>query len=49
LSRFAPAEFERTLTALGAALLASRRSAELADPIAEREILAIAKGARRRR
>jgi DNA polymerase III subunit delta len=49
LNRFAPAEFERTLTALGAALLASRRSAELADPIAEREILAIAKGARRRR
>ena len=49
LNRFVPPEFERTLTALGAALLASRRSAELADPIAEREILAIAKGARRRR
>ena len=49
LNRFGPQEFERTLTALGTALLASRRSAELADPIAEREILAIAKGARRRR
>jgi DNA polymerase-3 subunit delta len=49
LNRFGPQEFERTLTALGTALLASRRSADLADPIAEREILAIAKGARRRR
>jgi DNA polymerase-3 subunit delta len=49
LNRFRPQEFERTLTALGTALLASRRSADLADPIAEREILAIAKGARRRR
>ena len=49
LNRFGPQEFDRTLTALGTALLASRRSAELADPIAEREILAIAKGARRRR
>lgn len=49
LTRFGSGELERTLTALGAALLASRRSAELADPIAEREILALAKGARRRR
>jgi len=49
LNCFGPSEFERTLTALGTALLASRRSAELAHPIAEREILAIAKGARRRR
>jgi DNA polymerase-3 subunit delta len=49
LGRFGPPEFERTLMALGTALLASRRSAELADPIAEREILALAKGARRRR
>ena len=49
LNRFSPPEFERTLMALGAALLASRRSAELADPIAEREILALARGARRRR
>lgn len=49
LNRFGPGELERTLAALGAALLASRRSAELADPIAEREILALAKGARRRR
>jgi DNA polymerase-3 subunit delta len=49
LNRFGAPEFERTLTALGTALLASRRSAQLADPIAEREILAIAKGARRRK
>lgn len=49
LSRFGPVELERALTALGASLLASRRSADLADPIAEREILALAKGARRRR
>lgn len=49
LSRFAPPDLQRTLTALGAALLESRRSADLADPIVEREILALAKGARRRR
>jgi DNA polymerase-3 subunit delta len=49
LSRFAPPELERAIAALGASLLASRRAAELADPIAEREILALAKGARRRR
>jgi DNA polymerase-3 subunit delta len=49
LSRFGSGDLERTLAALGAALLASRRSADLADPITEREILALAKGARRRR
>lgn len=49
LSRFGSGELERTLAALGTALLASRRSADLADPIVEREILALAKGARRRR
>lgn len=49
LTRFGSGELERTLVALGAALLASRRAAELADPIVEREILALAKGARRRR
>jgi DNA polymerase-3 subunit delta len=49
LSRFGSGDLERTLAALGTALLASRRSADLADPITEREILALAKGARRRR
>jgi DNA polymerase-3 subunit delta len=49
LTRFGPGDLERTLAALGTALLASRRSSDLADPITEREILALAKGARRRR
>lgn len=49
LARFSPRDLERTLTALGAAMLASRRSAELADPITEREMLRLATGGRRRR
>lgn len=48
LGRFAPAQLERALTALGEAALAARRNAALADAIAERELLALAKGARRR-
>jgi DNA polymerase-3 subunit delta len=48
LDRFRVAALERTLTALGAAALSARRSPELADAIAERELLALARGARRR-
>ena len=48
LGRFGPAALERSLTALGAAALSARRSAEIAEPVAEREILALAKGAKRR-
>jgi DNA polymerase-3 subunit delta len=48
LSRFGAASFERALVALGAAALAARRSADLASPIAERELLALGRGARRR-
>jgi DNA polymerase-3 subunit delta len=49
LARFAPAALEQSLTALGHASLAARKSASLAEPIAEREILALACGAKRRR
>jgi DNA polymerase III subunit delta len=49
LARFGPAALEQSLTALGHASLAARRSASLAEPIAEREILALARGAKRRR
>lgn len=49
LGRLGPTALEQSLTALGAALLASRRTADLSGPIAEREILALARGARRRR
>jgi DNA polymerase-3 subunit delta len=48
LSRFGSASLERSLAALGAAALTARRSSELAEPIAEREILALARGAKRR-
>jgi DNA polymerase III subunit delta len=49
LARFDPAALERSLAALGHASLAARTSAALAEPIAEREILALARGAKRRR
>jgi DNA polymerase-3 subunit delta len=48
LARLGPAALERALALLGEAALAARRNAELADSIAERELLALAKGARRR-
>jgi DNA polymerase-3 subunit delta len=48
LGRFGPAALERTLAGLGTSALAARRSAELADAIAEREIIALARGTRRR-
>jgi DNA polymerase-3 subunit delta len=48
LSRLGRTSLERSLVALGAAALAARRSSELAAPIAEREILALARGAKRR-
>lgn len=48
LDRFGAAALERTLAALGVAALAARRTAEIAEPLAEREVLALAKGARRR-
>jgi DNA polymerase III subunit delta len=49
LSRFSPRDLEHALTSLGAAMLASRRTAGLADPITEREMLRLAAGGRRRR
>ncbi len=48
LAGFGPAALEKVLIALGSAALAARRTSALADPIAEREILALARGARRR-
>ena len=48
LTRFGPAALVRSLTSLGAAALAARRSAALAEPIVEREILALARGSRQR-
>lgn len=48
LDRFGAAALERTLAALGVAALVARRTAEIAEPLAEREVLALAKGARRR-
>jgi DNA polymerase III subunit delta len=48
LGRFGPAALERSLASLGAAALSVRRSAALAEPIAEREILALARGNKRR-
>lgn len=48
LARMSPSSLERALGALGAAALAARQSSELAESIAEREILALARGARRR-
>jgi DNA polymerase-3 subunit delta len=48
LTRFGPAALERSLASLGVAALAARRSATLAEPIVEREILALARGSRRR-
>jgi DNA polymerase-3 subunit delta len=48
LSRFGSVSLERSLAALGVAALTARRSSELAEPIAEREILALARGAKRR-
>lgn len=48
LRRFGSDDLRRALIALGAALLESRRTASLADAIVERELLALAKGARRR-
>ena len=49
LARFGAAALEQSLAALGHASLAARKSASLAEPIAEREILALARGAKRRR
>jgi DNA polymerase-3 subunit delta len=49
LGRFTPAALEGALSALGQASLAARMSASIAEPIAEREILALARGAKRRR
>jgi len=48
LDRFSADALERTLAALGVAALAARRTAEIAEPVAERELLALVKGARRR-
>lgn len=48
LNRLNAGTLERALIALGGAALAARRNAALADPITERELLALAKGARRR-
>lgn len=48
LARLGPGALESALAALGEAALTARRNAALADPIAERELLALAKGARRR-
>lgn len=48
LQRLGRSKLEQALIALGLAALAARRSAALADQIAEREILALAKGVRRR-
>jgi DNA polymerase-3 subunit delta len=47
LKRFGPGDLEQSLVALGAALLNSRKSAALGDSIAERELLALARGRRR--
>jgi DNA polymerase-3 subunit delta len=49
LARFGPAAWQQSLAVLGHASLAARKSASLAQPIAEREILALARGAKRRR
>jgi DNA polymerase-3 subunit delta len=48
LGRFGPRDLEQSLISLGAALLSSRKAATLGDSIAERELLALARGARRR-
>jgi len=48
LQAFGPAALEKALVALGSAALAARRTSALADPIAEREILALARSARQR-
>jgi DNA polymerase-3 subunit delta len=49
LARLSSASLEQSLAALGHASLAARTSASIAEPIAEREILALARGAKRRR
>jgi DNA polymerase-3 subunit delta len=48
LNRLGPRELEQSLVALGAALLNSRKAAALDDSIAERELLTLAQGARKR-
>jgi DNA polymerase-3 subunit delta len=48
LKRHDPPALENALLALGSAALAARRTTALAGPIAEREILALARAARRR-
>jgi DNA polymerase-3 subunit delta len=48
LGRLGPAALESSLTSLGAAALAARQTADLAEQIAEREILALSRGSKRR-
>jgi DNA polymerase III subunit delta len=48
LSRFNPASLEKMLTELGTATLTIRRTPDLAESIAERAILALAKSGRKR-
>ena len=48
LGRLGSAALQQSLVSLGTASLAARKSAAIAEPIAEREILALARGTKRR-